>query len=166
MSASRRTAALTMALSMLSSAAALQLNMPLRQPLPHLQRPAATIMCAEPDTNPLTGEPLTGGLWAKMCFRGPGSALLYYLEDVKSLFAEVDEDGDGYIGAAELTTLMAKAGKESTNEEVAAMLSTVDVRKRDSEGNALIFAEQWAKAMVDLVREQTGQAKPSWLPWA
>ena len=47
-----------------------------------------------------------------------------------------------------------------------AMLSTIDVRKRDAEGDALVFVEQWAKAMVDLVRTEQGLEKPGFVwPW-
>ena len=112
--------------------------------------------------NPLTGEPLAGGLWAKMVFRGPGSAMMYYLDDMREMFEKVDSDGDGYINQSELNELMSIIEKPQT-DEAAGMMATIerelDITKRDVSGAPLIFAEQWAKTTVDMVRAEKEGAK-------
>lgn len=133
--------------------------------------PAACVrMSEEVETNPLSGEPLTGGLWAKLKFRGPGPAMMFYLEDFRSEFAAVDADNDGFIGEPELSALMKNIGKEISDEEVTTMMKSIETDlgvTRDSSGAPLIFAEQWAKATLDLLRAELNKDKPTGFkfPW-
>ena len=118
----------------------------------------AAVSMSDAGTNPLNGEPTTG-LWDKMVFRGAGGALLFYLAEMREAFDGVDADADGYISADELGQLMRNVDSERSEEQIADMMAMIEqeqeIKKRDDEGAPLIFCEQWAKCMQDMVRKET-----------
>ena len=50
------------------------------------------------------------------------------------------------------------AGSERSDEEVAEMMTMIEtnqeIRRRGPNGEPLVFCEQWAKAMVDMMRDE------------
>ena len=108
------------------------------------------------------GEP--EGLWDKFIFR-KGGGMLFYLDEMKVAFNKVDADGDGYISAAELGALMDAVKSPRSEEEVAAMMKRIEaeqtIKRRDADGGALIYVEQWAKVMNDMSKEVYSGKKKS-----
>ena len=72
-----------------------------------------------------------------MLEKGPGSALLFFLKDMETLFVSVAADGDAnsYIGSSEMTELMAKARGEdpgpSAEEVMASSASQISILGRE-----------------------------------
>jgi hypothetical protein len=103
-----------------------------------------------------------GTLYEKMVIKGPGALLLFYKDDMKEEFNKV-ANADSFIAAAEMSTLMSNIGAEITDglEVIGTIERVQGVQRRDAEGNALVFFEQWCKYMNDYVNQKRSVPIPS-----
>ena len=66
--------------------------------------------------------------------------------------------------------LMKNVDSERTDDEIATMMARIEaeqeIKKRDADGSALIFCEQWAKCMQDMVKDKVGSKSSAFkFPW-
>lgn len=98
------------------------------------------------------------GLVSRMIWKGPGLALLFYIDEMREKFEKADTDGDGYLSTADAIELMKDCGDEFSEDQVMEMMATIEkvqgLEKRDAEGGPLIFFQQWTKYMNDFAREE------------
>ena len=115
-------------------------------------------LIASPTTYGLTASPplavrmqAAGSLRAEIAekmlepFRSGGEIGIYTIaaKKMKPAFAEADVDGDGFIDAAGLQSLMSALGEDLSEEELAAMMSDADTN-----GDGKIEYGDWTKNVM------------------
>ena len=64
-------------------------------------------------------------------------------EEIKEAFKVFDKDGNGFISAEELRSVMGNLGEKLTDEEVAEM-----IRQADTDGDGQINYDEFSQMMV------------------